>query len=327
MTLPIYAHPTLTVLVDDSSPVLQSLAARAPAHGQALQHKAFHQAGEALDWLMRSPRHAAVPLRVNHDLPGCSVTVDVEGIFRLSRQRERFGIPSVLVADFYMPGMNGLDFFRALQHLPCKKILLAGAGEERIAVDALNEGWIDRYVRKQDADVLPQLEGQIGAMRQAWFLDQARTERELLALHDYSFLRCPRLAAVVQALYQRHGFVEHYIFPGPNGLLLIDAAGEAQLMVVETERGMQAQYEIARDSGAPRPLLQALADRRVVPFFQHLGRDGMYDKSVNGGWQAQCRAPEICRGDETYYWALFALPASYLREPPYSHADYLRDAA
>ena len=325
MKLPIYSHPTLTVLVDDSSPLLQSYASQDRTH--AATHKRFHQADQALEWLMRSPRHDGAPLRVNHDLPGCSVTVDVEGIFRISRQRQRFEIPTVLVVDFYMPDMNGLDFCRALQRLPCKKILLAGAAEERIAIDAMNDGLIDRYVRKQDEDALPQLERQIGQMRQAWFLDQARVERELLALHDYSFLRCPSLAAVVRQLYQQHGFVEHYIFPRPNGILLIDGAGEAQLMVVETERGMQAQYEIARDSGAPRPLLQALEERRALPFFQHLGRDGMYDKSINGGWHAQCRAPQICDGEETYYWALFELPASYLREQPYSHAQYLREAA
>lgn len=321
MKLPIYTHPTLTVLVDDSSPLLQSLAARRQAH------RTFHHAGQALAWLTRSPRHAAVPLQVNHDLPGCSVTVDVEGIFRISSQRERFEIASVLVLDFYMQDMNGLDFCRALQHLPCKKILLAGPAEERIAIDALNEGLIDRYVRKQDADALSQLERQIEQMRQAWFLEQARVAGELLALHDYSFLRCPRLAAVVQQLYQLHGFVEHYIFPQPNGILLIDRAGEAQLMVVETERGMQAQYEIARDSGAPRTLLEALNERSVLPFFQHTGHDGMYDRSINGSWHFHCRAPQICKGEETYYWALFNLPHGYLPEQPYSHAQYLLDAA
>ncbi|CAN7157722.1 hypothetical protein LJR289_000139 [Pseudoduganella sp. LjRoot289] len=321
MKLPIYSHPTLTVLVDDSSPLLQGLSARRQSF------KTFHRADLALDWLMESPRHAAPSLRVNHDLPGCSVTVDVEGIFRVSSQRERFEIASVLVVDFYMPGMNGLDFCRALQHLPCKKILLAGAAEERIAIDALNEGLIDRYVRKQDQDALPRLEDQIGQLRQAWFLDQARVERALLALHDYSFLRCPRLAAVARQLYQRHGFVEHYIFPRPNGILLLDGAGKAQLMVVETERGMQAQFEMARDSGAPRQLLQALADRSVLPFFQHLGHDGMYDKSINGSWRHYCREPQICEGEELYYWALFELPPGYLPEQPYSHAQYLRDAA
>lgn len=321
MKLPIYAHPTLTVLVDDGSSFLRGLPARPHAR------KTFHQADAALAWLMQSPRHARAPLRVNHDLPACSITVDVEGIFRISSQRERFAVPSVLVVDFYMPHMNGLDFCRALQYLPCKKILLVNAAEERLAIEAMHDGLIDRYLCKQDADAAQQLERQIAHMQQAWFLDQERVAHDLLAMHEYSFLQCPRVAEVVRQLYQRHGFVEHYIFPQPNGILLIDGEGEARLMVVETEAGMQAQYEIARDSGAPRPLLQALEQRQVLPFFNHMGRDGMYDKAIGGSWQHYCQEPQVCQGDETYYWALFELPHSYLREQPYTHAQYVREAA
>jgi CheY-like chemotaxis protein len=321
MKLPIYAHPTLTVLVDDHSSLLQSLPPQ--PHGR----KVFHRADEALAWLLQSPRHERVPLRVNHDLPACSVTVDVDSIFRVSGQRGRFAVPSVVVVDFYMPHMNGLDFCRALQYLPCKKILLAGPAEERITMEAMNGGLIDSYVRKQDGDAPAQLERAIARMQQAWFLDQERVTGNLLALHEYSFLQCGQVAEVVRRLYHNHGFVEHYIFPQPNGILLIDEAGDAQLMVVETEAGMRTQYEIARDSGAPRPLLQALEQRRVLPFFDHEGRDGMYDRSIGGAWQRYCQEPQVCRGEQTYYWALFELPPGYLREQPYTHAQYLSEAA
>ena len=321
MKLPIYAHPTVTVLVDDHSSFLQNLPVQPHAR------RIFHRSDEALAWMLERPQHARAPLRVNHDLPACSVTVDVEGIFRICSQRGRFSVPSVLVVDFYMPRMNGLDFCRALQYLPCKKILLAGPAEERLAMEAMNDGLIDRYVRKQDADALLQLERQIGQLQLAWFLDQERVAHDLLAMHQYSFLQCRQVAEVVRQLYQRHGFVEHYVFPQPNGILLIDGAGDAQLMVVETEAGMQAQYEIARDSGAPRTLLQALEQRQVLPFFNHMGRDGMYDKAIGGGWQRYCREPQVCWGEQTYYWALFELPPSYLREQPYTHAQYLSEAA
>jgi hypothetical protein len=35
----------------------------------------------------------------------------------------------------------------------------------------------------------------------------------------------------------------------------------------------------------------------------------------------------VCHDRDTYYWALFDLPPSFLREQPYTHAQYLRDAA
>jgi len=329
MHLPVYSHPTLTVLVDDSDSFLRSLSFQLDP---MLASQTFHDTTTALQWLRREPQSGCVPLHVNfdmHNLPAdqCNVALDLDRIYRIGQQRERFETPSVLVVDYSMPQMNGLQFCEAVAHLPCKKILFTGAADEKIAVSAFNRGLIDRYIKKSDDHALDLLEIEIVSLQRDYFDAQSETLRELVLLHNYHFLGDPALARLVRELSASMGFVEHYIFPNPTGILFLDKFGKASLMMIETEQGMYAQYEIARDSDAPPSLLDALLERRVLPFFSDPDGDGMYSRRVGDNWHRYCAAPRVCQGRETYYWALFDLPPHYFDKQPYSYADFLKERA
>jgi CheY-like chemotaxis protein len=324
MQLPVYAHPTLTVLVDDSDTFLRSLAFQLdPARAT----KTFHDTTDALHWLRSSACPGNLPLQVNfdtHNLPAdqCNVALDLARIYRIAEKTQRFALPTVLVVDYSMPQMNGLEFCAAVAQLPFKKILFTGAADEKIAVSAFNRGLIDRYIKKSDSHALDLLEMEIAALQDSYFDQRSDTLRELLLLHDYSFLSDPALALLVRDLKRSLGFVEHYIFPNPAGIVFLDRHGKATLMVIETEQGMQTQYEIARDSDAPRALLCALVDRRVLTFFSDPRCDGMYHSGMRENWHRYSAALQICQGREAYYWALFDLPAHYFQQPPAAYAHF-----
>jgi CheY-like chemotaxis protein len=327
MQLPVYAHPTLTVLVDDSDSFLKSLSFQLDP---MLAAKTFHDTSVALQWLRQGTRREQLPLHVNFDTQNqpadqCNVALELERIYRISSQRQRFATPSVLVVDYSMPQMNGLEFCEQVQHLPCKKILFTGAADEKIAVTAFNRGLIDRYIKKSDDHALDQLEIEIVTLQRHYFASRSETLRELVLLHDYRFLDDPAMAALVQQLMHSHGFVEHYIFPSPSGILFFDKRGRGRLMVIATEQGMCAQYEMARDSDAPDSLLNALAERRVLPFFSDAGGDGMYARAIGDNWHRYCAAAQVCEGVERYYWALFDLPQHYLDGPLYTYAEFLQE--
>ncbi|MDC8759358.1 response regulator [Janthinobacterium fluminis] len=326
MQLPVYKHPSLTVLIDDSDSFLRSLSFQLDP---LLARKTFHDTNSAMRWLQQHERRGGPPLEANYDAPNlppehCNVAVDIERIYRISGQPQRFATPSVLVVDYSMPQMNGIELCEALRHLPCKKILFTGAADEKIAVGAFNRGLIDRYIKKSDDDALDTLELEIHALQTEFFAEQSETLRELLVPHHYPFLSDPALTAVVQELIRSNGFVEHYLFPNPSGILFLDREGKATLMIIETEKSLRAQYEIARDSDAPPSLLAALLEQRVIPFFSDADGDGMYSSAIGENWYRYCSAPQLCQGGETYFWALFPLPAHYFDAPVLSYAEYLR---
>jgi len=328
--LPVYQYPTVAVFVDDSPSFLESLTFHL---GSGLQHKVFQDPLAGLDWLRQSWRqHMASnqsdPLHVGYDEEGDvlerrQISILLDRIYSIVTDKRRFSLPSVVVVDYAMPQMNGLEFCRELIDLPIKKVLLTGQADEKVAVDAFNRGLIDSFIRKSDPGALEGLGGVIARLQDEFFLDYTRTLKELLARHTYAFLAAPEIVALVGDLMARYRFVEYYLFPNPPGILFLDKQGKTTLMVIETETGLTAQFEIAEDQGAPPELLAALRDRKLVPFFSDTG--GTYRKEVGDNWLSYCLPPQICRGSTTYYWALFDLPARYLPKPVYSQDDLFRE--
>jgi len=329
MPLPIYQHPSLTVLIDDSDSFLRSLAFQLDP---ALACKSFHDTRAAIDWLdqhrVDSPRsgtpHASYDTYPNaHE--ECNIAFDIDQIHRISFRRQRFLTPSVLVVDYGMPQMNGVQLCEALHHLPCKKILFTGVADEKVAVDAFNRGLIDRYIKKSDDDALDRLETEIVALQRDYFLARSKSLRDMLALHNYAFLSDPAFAVQMRALVHEHRVAEYYVYSNPPGMLMYDHDGHAQLLVVETEASMNSHFEVACDNDAPDSLLAALRERCIVPWFRE--GDGMYSKANAGSWHKYVAPARLCRGSQNYYWALFALEAGELAQPALSFADYLRERA
>ena len=325
MQLPIYLHPSLTVLIDDSDSFLKSLSFQLDP---SLASKSFHDTRTALDWLDRQGKRPAEPLHASFDTypnshEECNVAFDIEQIHRISFQQQRFNTPSVLVVDYSMPQMNGVQLCERLRHLPCKKILFTGVADEKVAVDAFNRGLIDRYIKKSDADALDRLETEILALQREYFAALSHPLRELLALHNYSFVSDQAFAELVKDLVQEHGIVEHYVYSSPAGILMYDRHGKARLLVVETEASMNSHYEVACDNDAPASLLTALRERLIIPYFR--AGDGMYSSRFSLGWHKHVAPARLCRGARNYYWALFELEPGELEEPARPFAEFLRE--
>ncbi|TFW13249.1 response regulator [Massilia arenosa] len=330
VSLPVFQHPTLTVLVDDSDSFLRSLSFQLDPN---IACCAFADTRAALEWLRRHAQTAHWPATQivptfdtsARPLEQCGIAVDINEIYRVSFRPERFMTPSVVVVDYSMPQMNGIEFCKAISHLACKKILFTGAADEKIAVDAFNRGLIDRYIKKSDDDALERLEVEVRQLQARYFAEQSDSLRDVLVLNGFGFVYDPAFTHLAREVSGPLGIVEHYLYPNPSGLLMYDANGVARLLVVETDASMRAHIEVARDSKAPPSLVAALEARKIVPFFH--GDDGMYSDDVGDDWLRYCQGANICQGVQRYYWALFDLPPGYLPETVRPFSDFLLDQA
>jgi CheY-like chemotaxis protein len=327
--LSVYQHPALTVLIDDSRSFLNSLAFQL---NPQLAHRTFHDPRVALDWLRHAHQNAAQyvnePIRVGYDEETDSferrnALIDMARIYRMVTNQHRFDMPAVLVVDYAMPQMDGMEFFAAVRDLPCKKILLTGQADESIAINAFNRALIDRFIKKSDPNAMNLLESEIIKLQKDFFITRSSTLKDLLSRHSYTFLTDPAIALLAEQLKSRYQFVEYYLFPNPSGILFIDMQGKATLMVVATEDSLISQFEVAQDQDAPPELLTALREFRLVPFFSDT--HGTYLCEIGDDWLQYCLPPQICRGRQDYFWALFDLPSHYLQTPVYSYADFLRN--
>jgi PAS domain S-box-containing protein len=102
-----------------------------------------------------------------------AVTTAIEGLEALGQQDF-----DLILADYQMPGMDGLEFLRVLNHrrITTPVVIVTGLGNERVAVAALKQGARD-YIIKESGylDLLPSIaERAIATVRTQRQLDDAR---------------------------------------------------------------------------------------------------------------------------------------------------------
>jgi CheY-like chemotaxis protein len=157
--IPAYYYPTTTVFVDDSTDFLINFSLQLqdklalklftlPQQALAFIATANSQQNWAQDNFMLAGESSGNPM-TNY-----TVNFDVSSLLKAVNNPNRFAQVSVVIVDYDMPGMTGIEFCRKLTDQPIKKILLTGKGDEKLAVEAFNEGIIDHFILKSNRDVV-----------------------------------------------------------------------------------------------------------------------------------------------------------------------------
>lgn len=153
-----YFHPTTVVFVDDSIDFLSNLSLQLDA---ALAYRLFDSPSSALKYInntkeARSLSHrffATIKDTVSGSTTEPVLHLDMAAIQQEVRNTERFAETAVVIVDYAMPQMNGIEFCEQIDSPHIKKVLFTGVADEEVAVRAFNEGIIDRFIRKSERDV------------------------------------------------------------------------------------------------------------------------------------------------------------------------------
>jgi CheY-like chemotaxis protein len=320
-----FFFPTTAVFVDDSGSFFANLSLQLDSR---LAFRLFHSPFSALLALNGSPTMPPVVeqffslYRHQEDLSYSHhvIEVSLDKIHREVHNEQRFEQISVVVVDYDMPELNGLEFCRNVKNPAVRKILLTGKADERVAVQAFNEGIIDRYIRKQDADAIPTLRRAIEELQHEYFHKIELMLSDSLAVGSHLFLRDPAFAQKFEAIRHELGIVEHYLSCTPDGMLMLDMSGTAYLLIIQTADMLRAQNEIAYEQDAPPELLQMLRSDRVVPYFWKTA--GNYSPAYEN-WQACLHPATEFKGKEWYRYTVVKNPQAFNLKHVVPYSEYL----
>lgn len=323
-----YRYPTTTLFVDDDRVFLQNLSV---GLDDDLAAMIMDSPRRALDFITD---HAGQPslhetfLAAYRDFPdGIEpaltdrvVTVELSKIAEAVYQPDRFEEISVLVIDYAMPGLTGLEVCEQIDGLPIAKILLTGKADEKTAVEAFNRGIIDRFIVKSDPNALALVNQNIAVLQERHFEQASDTILRTLGNQAPRFMTDDKFAELFAEIRGRHAAVEYYLAPDAAGFLMFDADGRATLLKVLGETDLRGQWEIAGDQGAPADLVEALKSRKVVPHFWRSG--GFYAPDM-GDWRDFVHPAETFQGAEIYHYALLKDPPGVESGRVYAFEHYL----
>ena len=223
-------------------------------------------------------------------------------ILKVLRDANRFRRVSVVVVDYDMPAMTGIQVCRAISHLPIRKLLLTGKAGMQTAISAFNEGVIDTFLTKHDPEIEKTLPRQVRRLQEEYFKSTTEQLAAGLRRQELPFLADAGVQELMANIAQSREIIEHYCVARPAGILLIDKAGAGLMLVVLDGEGLRAHWEVARDNGAPAELLEMLATQRVIPLFATAS--GYYEREIGAAWRGQLHPAQRIDADGVWHTAL-----------------------
>lgn len=303
-----YYYPTTVALIDDNPIFLQSLSLQ--LH-EELAYQLFTRPSDALERVNRPRSERPLYQRVfRHDEENGDsnrvIHLDLNLIEREISNPHRFEDISVIVVDYDMPAMDGLEFCHAVQDERIKKVLFTGVADEKVAVRAFNEGAIDRFIIKSQPDAVTVVNQTIAELQRAYFREISSTLTSTLMLDPPGFITDPVFLHRFHELMRDRRVIEYYLVADPPGFLMLTDDGEISRLVVLDRDQIDQQQRLAQAQNAPAEVLARLASRSVIPYFYE-SADSFYQQA-GYDWNEYLLDATYISGSNDWYCAVMDAP-------------------
>jgi CheY-like chemotaxis protein len=235
----------------------------------------------------------------------------VESYFRDWR---RFHLTGVLIVDYNMPGMNGLELLKRISACPARRVLLTGVADAEIAVRAFNSGLIHKFIPKNT----PNLYGEIQRSSEDTHLSvcehMGHLMRGTLRNDQIELLHDP---CVIEGLLEKIAdldWYEYVVVGQPFGLLGMPHGGPLQWLQLETAESLLSLSEGMRDLGYDAADVRATAGGEAMVVAEIRQQLGLADD------RHALEAQQICV-EPSLYCAVVDLPVPVLTAKEYGVDD------
>jgi CheY-like chemotaxis protein len=317
-----YFHPTTVVFVDDNESFLRSIELEVP---RAWTPKLFTDPHQALEYL-QTPEELPPLMERCFSMQRSSreaiIRLDLDLIEQEIKHIGRFHRNSVVVADYSMPSMNGLELCERLTDPHLRRAMLTGVADEKQAVEAFNSGLLHQFLPKHAGQSISEIFDFVDRLQQQYFEQYTARLKNTLSIDPPRFLTDARLAKFLARFMTRNRLIEYYLAGDPPGLLMVKRNGEICRLVILQEDDLQAQADYAARYQAPERLIAALrSGRRIACLTGEMPEDDYSQDDFD--WEDKVLKGKSVVGDKgTYYLGVWRnMPGDIDYDPKRSSYD------
>ncbi len=141
--------PTKIILIDDDPSFLKTLGLKL---SENFLVETYEDPRKALDNIRESQSKFSImdpaALLDENQSDQDSSSLNLAKINSIVANQEKYSLVTVVIVDYLMPSMNGIEFLEQVSDFPIMKILLTGNADLQLALDAFNRGVVDKFLVK-----------------------------------------------------------------------------------------------------------------------------------------------------------------------------------
>ena len=229
------------------------------------------------------------------------VDISFDAIRNIKNNQKKISDIAVIIIDYVMPGMSGIELCHALKDIPAKKILLTGNADYEETIRAFNQGIIHCFIRKDDSDIGTALSSNILRLNTEYFMEQTAS----ILSHIQSAHPLPQSDPVFieffNAMAEKLNIKEYYLADKNGSMILINANGSVNHLMIHSDRTLNSFVELHKNTSDAPLFIQLIEEKNKLPFFP-LGKEA-WEIDINA-WPDYFHAHNTLKGREDYYWIL-----------------------
>ncbi len=230
-----------------------------------------------------------------------SILINVNCLHHEIYSFNRFSMISAVVTDYFMGGMNGIELCADIENKSIRKILLTGVTDEKCAIEAFNNNFINCFVKKDSPDFSNEIRNNIQRGVHQYFANYSENISRYLSVQGKTHLRDPIFANFFNKLCDCVNFCEYYMLDSFGSYVFFDENGQASFLCVLTEYEMDQLIETAKESGEiSGDTLKSLESKEFMLAY-HNRRGALPPISE---WKKYLVPARVLSGYQTYYFAI-----------------------
>lgn len=299
--------PTTVVLVDDDVSFLTCLSDA--LSGVDITCKTFSDPEKALDFIndVSSTNRLDYSDLIRDGEESTSdwksILLNISGMHREIYSSDRFMKISVLVSDYSLPRMNGAELCSRVSDKNIQRVLLTGVVDDRKAIEAFNNGYITRFIKKDSDNFTAMFADTVKRSIYQYFKPYTNYISKHISTIEATHLMDPIFADFFFKLYRQNDYIEDYMLDECGSYLFLDEDGNASMLSVVTENEICRLIEIGIQSeDIETDVLNKLQSRK----YMLVSHNRMGTLPPISEWSRYLCPAEKLDGYQTYYYAISA---------------------
>lgn len=305
--IPSFSFPTTVLMIDDNVEFLKSVAIGLPA--ETATYNFYSDPRTALKLI--NEKYESSPLTSGmfnlldeEEFEHKTLDINVRDIYRIMYNRSRFQQISTVVVDYHMPGMDGIEFCRSIKNPNIQKVLLTSIVDEQKAIEVLNEGLIDTFIRKQSQNIMQQLGQAISQAQTRYFSKLSQIVQEVIRFSpEDSALSDPAFMELFHRICRDFSAVEYYMTEFLGSFVFLDANGNHYGLFTRVKDQLDFYCESKEAESSPEEVLNALRSGEQILCYHNESSRALPDGRV---WEQYLFDAVKINGASEYFCAFGA---------------------
>lgn len=263
-----FYHPTKVIFLDDNKGFLDALSLEFFDQKNVFMFTDPDKALEAMEQNTENLLQYVFSMEekgAEHD-HGNIQGLEISNLIKMIHDGSRFNNASVLVVDYEMPKINGIEFCEQIIDKNVYKILLTAEADKDTAIAAFNDGTIDKFIHKNSPNLHQELKKTITGLIDKYFIDASQIIFHGCGLSLRKILKNSKYKELFRRVKEESNSIEYYLADRAGSFLFLDKMGDPTWLIINDQNTADEQAALLKGYSFSEARIKKILNREEILF-------------------------------------------------------------